>query len=115
MFHNLTGRLLFKNGIADLQDCKLIAQGANATATGQINLPNNNIDITTKIDVSIQKIPAFKVITYGNLDNPSHKLDTKSLKKYLMQNLAVNIIGNFTNNKDKPENFIKDIFNNFAN
>ena len=115
MFHNLTGRLLFKNGIADLQDCKLIAQGANANATGQINLPNNNIDITTKIDISIQKIPAFKVITYGNLDNPSHKLDTKSLKKYLMQNLAVNIIGNFTNNKDKPENFIKDIFNNFAN
>ncbi len=115
LFNNLTGRLLFKNGIADLQDCKLIAQGANATAIGKINLPNNNIDITTKIDIAIQKVPAFKVITYGNLDNPSYKLDTKSLKKYLMQNLAVNIIGNFANAKDKPENFIKDIFSNIAN
>ena len=114
-FQNLTGKLLFQKGIADLQDCRLIAQKANATATGKINLPDYYADITTKIDVAIPKIPAFKVIIYGNLDNPSHKLDTKALKKHLMQNLAINIIGNLTNVKDKPEDFIKDIFGSITN
>lgn len=114
-FKNLTGKFLFKKGIADLQDCKLIAQGVNATATGKINLPDYYVNITTKIDVAIQKIPAFKVIIYGNLDKPSHKLDIKSLKKQLMQNLAVNMIGNLNNVRDKPEDFIKDIFGSIAN
>ena len=32
-----------------------------------------------------------------------------------MQNLAVNMIGNLNNVRDKPEDFIKDIFGSIAN
>ncbi len=108
-FKNLTGKVAFDKGVGDLQDCKLEAQGATATAVGKIDLPNYSMDVMATVNVDIKNMPPFKARLYGALDNPSHKLDTGVLKEYLVKNVVSNVIDNIKSGNNKPEELLKSL------
>lgn len=108
-FKNLSGKVVFDKGIGDLQNCKLEAQGATATAVGKIDLPKYSMDIMATVAVDIKNMPPFKARIYGELDNPGHKLDTGVLKEYLIKNVVTTVIDSIKSGNNKPEDILKGI------
>lgn len=108
-FKGLEGAFAINKGNARLTAFKLDAQGAVATATGYVNLLDYVMDIAATINIDTKGFPPFTARIYGPLDNPMHKLDTKSLQQYLMKNVLTNIIDTLKDGKNKPDDIIKGI------
>jgi len=108
-FKNLEGAFVVNNGNAQLTAFKLDAQGATATATGYVDLLNYAMDISATITADAKGFPPFMARIYGPLDNPSHRLDTRALQQYLMQNVLTTVIDTIKDGKGKPSDILKGI------
>jgi uncharacterized protein involved in outer membrane biogenesis len=107
-FHKMEGNVAIQKGTAVIKQCLLDAVGANATATGKVNLPKYWMDLESLIHLEgIKDLPPFKVRFYGPLDNPKRDLKTEALQRYLIDNVLGNIVKNLKSGR--PEDIIKGI------
>jgi uncharacterized protein involved in outer membrane biogenesis len=139
-FSSFKGDIIFKRGIGTIQSMNLIAPDGQGHATGQIDLPRYLLNIQADFHLTQHPhLPPFHLKLSGPLDNPSRKLDTNALQKYMMENVFKGVIeklgkdklnagdvlgsllgGGKASNRDekpaqpqkenKPEQIVKDIF-----
>ena len=138
-FSSFKGDILFNAGVGTIQSMNFVAQDGQGHATGQIDLPRYLLNIQAEFLLTKHpNIPAFHMQLTGPIDNPSRRLDTGALQKYMMENVfkgvidklgkgklnAGNVLGsllgggsapsqqqpNQPKNLDKPEQIVKDIF-----
>jgi len=114
-FKNFNSTLIIKNGIGDLSECKLSADGASLNATGKINIPKYLIDVKSSIKIDINAMPPFNVYLTGPIDNPNRKFDFKNLQQHLIKNVLTGVIDNIKNGKTKPQDILKGVLNNLGN
>ncbi len=98
-FSKFESSAIISNGIAKLTNTNLQTDGANASATGTIDLPKYYMDIDSRVDVDIKSMPSINVRLYGLLDNPKHKINKKPLEKYLVKNVLTKVLGNVKGGK----------------
>lgn len=108
-FKTIENKINIDRGIANLAVSKVVADGGEANATGNINLPRYQLDINADIKVDIKNMPPFKAHLYGMLDNPQYKLDLKALQQYLVNNVLTNVIDSIKSGKTRPEDILKGI------
>jgi AsmA protein len=106
-FKSLVSNLSIKNGIATIDNCNLVADGATATARGAVNLPSYSMNVTGSVIVG--KFPAIGANFYGAIDNPSYKLDLTSLKSYFTNNAMDSVINSIGKGSTKPKDILKGI------
>jgi uncharacterized protein involved in outer membrane biogenesis len=138
-FTSFKGDIIFKNGVGTIQSMNLLATDGEGHASGQIDMPRYYLDIHADFRLTQHpKLPTFGMQLVGPIDNPSRKLDTASLEKYMIENvfkglieklgkgkmnagdLVGSILGgdkapsqqqpNNNQQKTKPEQIVKDIF-----
>lgn len=138
-FTSFKGDIVFQNGVGTIQAMHLIAPDGEGHASGQIDLPRYYLNIHAEFRLTQHpNLPTFHMQLVGPIDNPSRKLDTASLEKYMLENVFKGIIGKLgkgpmkageilgsiiggdkapkqqqpdTNQqKSKPEQIVKDIF-----
>ena len=84
-FSSFKGEIAFNQGIGTIQSMNLVAQGGKGHATGQIDLPRYVLNIHSEFHLTDHpKIPPFHMHLSGPIDNPSRKLDTANLQKYMI-------------------------------
>ncbi|AFB21240.1 AsmA family protein [Rickettsia canadensis] len=105
-FKNLIASGNITQGKLKLNKCSVDAAPAKVNGSGQINLPQYIMDISTSI--TIADLPPITVKLYGFINNPQHKLDIKALQTYLVQNVFSSVIKDLKSREKKPENIIKD-------
>jgi uncharacterized protein involved in outer membrane biogenesis len=109
-FSSFKGDLLFKNGVATIQSMNLIAQGGEGQASGQIDLPRYLLDIHAEFRLTEHpRIPPFHMRLSGSIDNPSRKLDTGALQKYMMENVFKGVIDKLGKGQFKPADLLGSI------
>ncbi len=108
-FQNLIIAMEIKKGIANIVQGKLEASQSELTASGYIDLPKYSCDVESQVALDIKKsLPPFKVRFYGSLNNIQHKLDTKLLQQYLLQNALSEVMDGAATGK-KPAEILKNL------
>lgn len=77
---SLSATYTVKDGVVQTNDLALVSAHANASASGNVNLPSWNMDFWT--DVTLNKLkdnPKFRFRTYGPIDKPNYNFDVASL------------------------------------
>lgn len=113
-FSSFNGNIVFKDGIGTIQSMNLVAPDGQGHASGQIDLPRYLLNIQAQFRlINYPKIPPFHMQLSGPINNPSRKLDTSALQKYMMEAVfsgALENLGKLKPNLNKPEQMVKDIF-----
>ncbi|MFK7967992.1 MAG: AsmA family protein [Rickettsiaceae bacterium] len=113
-FKQLDVSTKIKEGVASITELKLDVPSVDISSTGNVNLPKYILDINSVVNVDIKSMPAIKVDTYGFLDNPQHKIDTRALQQYLIKNVLSNVINDIKKGT-KPEDMLKNILGSTNN
>ncbi|MDF3034481.1 MAG: hypothetical protein K0R76_1435 [Alphaproteobacteria bacterium] len=109
-FSSFKGDLLFKDGVGTIQSMNLMAQGGEGQASGQIDLPRYLLDIHAEFRLTEHpRIPPFHMRLSGSIDNPSRKLDTGALQKYMMENVFKGVIDKLGKGQFKPADLLGSI------
>ena len=112
-FSSFAGDIAFKQGIGIIQSMKLLAKGGEVTSTGHIDLPHYTLYVTSEIRLTEHpRLPTFRMKLSGALDNPSRQLDTRSLQKYLMDNVFKNMVGQLGKGGFKPADILGSLMGN---
>lgn len=109
-FSSFKGDIIFKDGVGTIQSMNLIAQDGQGQASGQIDLPHYLLNIKAEFRLTEHpKIPPFHMELSGPIDNPSRKLDTGALQKYMMENVFKGVIEKLGKGKLNPTDILGSI------
>jgi hypothetical protein len=114
-FTSFKGDIAFKDGVGTIQSMNLLAPDGEGHASGQIDLLRYYLNIQAEFRLTQHpNFPTFHMQLVGPIDNPSRKLDTTALQKYMMENVFKGVIDKLGKGTlkavDKPEQIVKDIF-----
>jgi uncharacterized protein involved in outer membrane biogenesis len=109
-FTSFNGDIAFQNGIGTIQSMKMVAPDAQGHATGQIDLPQYTINIHSEFQLTQHpKLPPFHMHLTGPIDNPSRKLDSANLQKYMMENVFKGVLGKLGKGGSKAQDVLGSI------
>lgn len=109
-FSSFKGDIVFTEGVGKIQSMRLVAQGGQGQASGQIDLPRYTVDIHSEFHLTdLPKFPPFHMHLSGPIDNPSRQLDTSALQKYMMENVFKGVIEKLGKGKFKPADMLGSI------
>jgi uncharacterized protein involved in outer membrane biogenesis len=109
-FTSFKGDIIFNNGVGTIQAMHLLAPDGEGSASGQIDLPRYYLNIHAQFRLTQHpKLPAFHMQLVGPIDNPSRKLDTAGLEKYMLENVFKGIMGNLGKGKTKAGDILGSI------
>ncbi len=112
-FSSFKGDLVFKDGVGDIHSMNLTAQGGQGQASGYIDLPRYVLDIHTDFRLTEHpNLPPFRMHLTGPIDNPSRKVDSAALQKYMMDHVFKNVIEKLGKGHFKPADILGSILGN---
>jgi uncharacterized protein involved in outer membrane biogenesis len=109
-FSSFKGDLVFHQGVGTIQSMNLITQDGQGHASGQIDLVHYLLNIQAEFRLTQHpNIPPFHMVLSGPIDNPSRKLDSITLQKYMMENVFKGILGSLSEGKLKAGDIVGSI------
>ena len=92
----------FSKGVGRVGKLSLLADGASATGSGTINLPNYTLDITSGVSLTdYPDFPPFSVRLSGPIGDPQKSYDFAQLQGYMLTHIFSGVIGGLAKGSPK--------------
>jgi AsmA protein len=110
-FDKLDAGFTINSGVVNIDNCMLYANKVTTSTAGNINLPQYNLNTTTKIQ--IMDYPHLDVQVFGNLDATEHKVLADSFISHVMKNVLNSVIKDAKSGNLDPKNLLKQVIGGF--